>query len=363
MMKPVILLICGTALLAGCGPKKAAVAGAAPATQVVAVEARRQTVLENLSLVGSLLPDETVDIKSEIDGVVLEINFEEGKPAEKGRLLVQLDDSKLAASVAESESNFKLSESTYQRSKQLFEKTLVSQQEYDQAASVYEVNRATLALKKRLLRDTKIYAPFAGIVASRHVSPGQVIGKDTIITTLVGLDPVKVEINVPERFLGRLNVGQTIEMIVAAYPGKTFKGEVYFVTPSIDSLTRTALVKAKIPNPQHELKPGMFANLDLTLQTRDNALVVPEPALIPSGDRVTLFVVNDQMEAEIRTVKIGVRMAGVVEILSGVKPGEKVIVEGIQKVRPGGKVNLSGPDSQAPYAAAPPATNAIPSPH
>ena len=354
-----MMMICSAALLAGgCDQKKAAATGGAPVTQVVAVEARRETVFENLSLVGSLLPDETVDIKSEIDGVVLEINFEEGKPAEKGRLLVRLDDSKLAAAVAESEANFKLSESTYQRSKQLFEKTLVSQQEYDQAASVYDVNKATLALKTRLLRDTRIYAPFAGIVASRRVSPGQVIGKDTVITTLVGLDPVKVEINVPERFLGRLNIGQAIEMTVAAYPGKSFKGEVYFVTPSIDSLTRTALVKAKIPNPQHELKPGMFANLDLTLQARENALVVPEPALIPSGDRVTLYIVDGQMEAQIRAVKVGVRMAGVVEILSGLQPGERVIVEGIQKVRPGGKVKFAGAESGAPYAARSTSTNA-----
>ena len=357
------MMCCAALLGSGCDQKKAAATFAAPATQVVAVEARRQTVLENLSLVGSLLPDETVDIKSEIEGVVLEINFEEGKPSEKGRLLVRLDDSKLAAAVAESEANFRLSESTYQRSKQLFEKTLVSQQEYDQSAAVYEVNKATLALKTRLLRDTRIYAPFAGIVASRRISPGQVIGKDTIITTLVGLDPVKVEINVPERFLGRLNVGQTIEMTVAAYPGKKFKGEVYFVTPSIDSLTRTALVKAKIPNPQHELKPGMFANLDLTLQTRDDALVVPEPALIPSGDRVSLYVVNNQMEAELRAVKVGVRMAGVVEIISGLKPGEKVIVEGIQKVRPGGTVKFAGAESGAPYAARPTATNPAASPH
>ncbi|MBC8003160.1 MAG: efflux RND transporter periplasmic adaptor subunit, partial [Opitutaceae bacterium] len=274
------------------------------------------------------------------------------------RLHVRLDDSKLSAAVAESEANFKLSESTYQRSKQLFEKTLVSQQEYDQAASVFEVNKATLTLKTRLLRDTRIFAPFAGIVASRHVSPGQVISKDTIITTLVGLDPVKVEINVPERFLGRLSIGQNIEMTVAAYPGKVFKGDVYFVTPSIDSLTRTALVKARIPNRQHELKPGMFANLDLTLQARENALVVPEPALIPSGDRVTLYVVNDQMEAQIRVVKIGVRMAGVVEILSGLNPGDKVIVEGIQKVRPGGKVKFAGAEPGSPYAAKPATTNA-----
>ena len=112
----------------------------------------------------------------------------------------------------------------------------------------------------------------------------------------------------------------------------------FFVSHYIDPGTRTALVKAGISNPKHELKPGMFANLDLSLMLREQALVIPESAIVPSGERVSVFVIDEQQTAQVRPVKIGVRLEGAVEILEGLKLGEKVIAEGVQKVRPGGKV-------------------------
>jgi membrane fusion protein (multidrug efflux system) len=287
--------------------------------------------------------NEMVEVKSEIEGLVQEINFKEGQRVEKGHMLVKLDDSKLAASVAEAEASFKLAKSNLERSKQLFERTLISPQEYDQVASQFQVHQATVELKRSLLKDTRITTPFSGVVGTRALSAGQVISKDTPITWVVDLDPVKVEINVPERFLSQLKIGQTMELTVSAFPNRKFKGEVFFIAPQVDAGTRTAMVKARIPNPDMELKPGMFANLDLTLKVRENSVVIPESALnqLQEGGRATVFVVDQNQTAQMRQVKLGMRMPGQVEILEGVKAGEMVIIEGLQKIGPGAPVRVA----------------------
>lgn len=351
-------------LLAGCNQKPAAATGGPPVfppTQVVAVEARREAVAESLSLVGTLTANEWVEIKAELEATVVEIGYEEGKPVTKGQLLFRLDESKLTNALAEAEVNLKLSKVNYDRAQQLLRDKTISQQEFDQLASRYESMQAAIAVRQRELKDTKIHAAFAGVMGARNVSVGQVIKKDTALGTLVDLNPVKVEVNVPERFLSLLKLGQTIELRVAAFAGKTFKGEVYFIAPQVDTATRTALVKARIPNPDLTLKPGMFANLDLTLQLRAAAVVVPEPAIMVNADRTMLYVVDKDSNAQLRPVKLGVRSAGVVEILEGVDAGQLVIVEGVQKVRPGAKVKPAGPEAAAAYlpkqSPAPAATN------
>jgi membrane fusion protein (multidrug efflux system) len=338
---------------AGCKKEPAPGAGGRPpggfAVQAVVIEARVQPVSESLSLVGTVAANEMVEIKSETDGTVEKILVTEGQQVNQGDLLVKLDDSKFAAAVAEAEANFKLSEANHERSKQLFRDKLISQQEFDQIAAQFQVNQAGLDLKRRQLRDTQIRAPFSGIVGARQISPGQVIGKNTTLTWLVDLDPVKVEVSVPERYISQVALGQAMEFGVAAFPNDRFKGEVYFISPQLDSATRTALVKARIPNPGHKLKGGMFANLALTLRLRDSAIVVPEPALVNNGDAVTVFVVDDKSLAQVRLVKIGLRLAGKAEVLSGVQAGDRVVVEGVQKLFPGALVKPAPAEAAAPY--------------
>ena len=340
-------------MLAACNKPDAAKAGGPPVlppTQVIAVEARRESVTESLSLVGTLAANEWVEIKAELETAVVEIGFEEGKPVTKGQLLFRLDDSKLTTALTEAEVNLKLSKLNHDRAQQLLRDKTISQQEFDQLASRFESMQAAIALKQRELKDTKIHAAFAGVMGARNVSAGQVIKKDTVLGMLVDLNPVKLEVNVPERFLSLVKLGQSIELRVAAFAGQKFKGDVYFIAPQVDTATRTALVKARIPNPDFALKPGMFANLDLTLQLRADAVVVPEPAIMVNADRAMLYVVDKDSVAQLRPVKLGVRSAGVVEILEGVEAGQLVIVEGVQKVRPGSKVKPAGPEAAAAYA-------------
>jgi len=344
------IALIGLQLVTGCKPKPGAGGppGGLPTMQVVAVEARRQPVTESLALVGSIAANEMIELKSEIDGTIQEILFREGQPVEKGQLLIRLDETKLAADVAEFESNFKLGQANFERARQLAQEKLISQSEYDQAAATFDVRQATLNRKLRELKDTRITAPFSGVIGARNVSPGQVIARNTLLTWLVDVDPVKVELNVPERFLGQLRLGQTLDLTVAAFGTNQFHGKVYFIAPAVDANTRTTLVKAEIPNPKLELKPGMFANLELNLQVRENAIVIPENALsqLVEGGGAVVFVVDAASTAQPRKVRLGVRMAGKVEIVEGIETGDRVIVEGLQKIGPGMPVKFAAPEAK-----------------
>jgi membrane fusion protein (multidrug efflux system) len=336
-------------VLSGCKKIGAGAAGGFPPIQVIAVEAKRQAVIETLSLPGTIAANEIVEIKAETDGIVEEINFAEGEHVPKGEMLVKLDESKLVAALAEAEANLKFSQANYARAKQLLNDKLISQQEFDQTASSFAVNQATVDLKRRLLKDARVYAPFAGIVGARQISPGQVISRNSTLTWLVDLDTVKVEVKVPEKYLRQLRVGQPLEFSVAAFPGDKFRGDVYFISPQIDESTRYALVKARIPNPDAKLRSGMYAGLDLTLQVRDAAIVIPEPAIMSNGDNFSVFVVDEKGNAQVRPVEVGLRLSGKVEVLKGLAAGEKVVVEGVQKLRPGAPVKLAPPEAAAAY--------------
>ena len=194
------------------------------------------------------------------------------------------------------------------------------------------------------MQDASIYAPFAGIMGARQVSPGQLITKNTIVSWLIDLDPVKVEFHVPERFLGQVKEKQEIEILVEAFAGQKFHGEVFFISPFVDPINRTALVKAAVPNPNFSLKPGMFANLNLTLVVREQATVIPEIAIVQmmTNHQALVFAVESG-KAQMRTITTGVRLVGAIEVLAGLKPGEKVVTEGLQKVAPGAPVRVAEP--------------------
>jgi len=340
-------------ILAGCkkaGPGTGAAGkGAGFEIQVVAVPSVKQPVLESVSLVGSVVPNEMIEVRAETDGIVREIRFQEGERVSKGDLLVALDDTKALAQLHESEARLKLAQTSLARVEQLFKDRLIAQAEFDSATSDAAEKAAVVEVKRRELRDARVTAPFSGFTGARLISPGQVITKSTRLTGLVDLDTVKVEVEVPERYLSQLHVGQPVEFRVAAFPKDSFKGEIYFISPQLDIALRTALVKARIPNADGKLRGGMFANLDLGIQLRDSALVIPEPAIINNGDATFVFAITETNTAVMKPVEVGLRLAGKVEVLNGLVPGERVVVEGVQKLRPGVPVTMAEGASLLPY--------------
>jgi membrane fusion protein (multidrug efflux system) len=212
--------------------------------------------------------------------------------------------------------------------------------------STYAINRAALALVQEQLDDASIEAPFDGIVGARHVSMGQFVTPGTALTWLIDPDPMKVEFRVPERYIGQVQPRQEITVRVDSYPDQTFRGEVYFIAPEIDPDTRTGLVKAIIPNREAQLRRGMFANVSIGVGQRDDAVVIPETAVVHSDQSTTVYVVeNDQ--AQPRPVRLGARLPGHVEVIEGIAPHELVVIEGIQKLRPGAQVVVRSPESSA----------------
>lgn len=327
------------ASVSGCGKSSPQGARGGMTVQVVAFKSVRQPVSEKISLVGNLAANESVEIKSEIDGRVEEIGFEEGQKVKKDQVLFKINEQKLQASLAQAQANLTLAETTARRYQALIESQAISRQEFDQATAALDANKAELELIKAQREDATILAPFDGVMGQRLVSVGQFISKGTSLSFLISQDPVKAEFKVPERYLSQVKEGQAIDIRVAAYPDDVFSGEVYFIDPKIDESTRTALLKARVPNPEGKLRPGMFSNLDLIVATR-RAIVIPETALIIKGDAISVFVVDEKNTAHLRPVKAGLRLAGMVEIAEGLNEGEIVVTEGFQKLMEGAGVKM-----------------------
>ncbi len=325
--------------LSGCGNSEGEDQPPEFAVNVIVVESKLKPVSDKINLVATLAPNERVEIQNLISGVVTVIHFKEGERVEAGDLIFELDTQKLRARVAEAEGTFELAEINRERYIKLLESNTVSQQEFDQAMSRYSVLSATLALRRRQLDDSILRAPFSGVVGYRRVSPGQFIQQGETITTLVDTNPIKADFQVPERFLGELRINQEINITVPAYPMEKFSGNVYFIAPEVAQETRTVFVRATIDNTSERLKPGMFGNLELVLQVKEKALVIPESALITQGNKIQVMVVGSDNTVQVNYVTTGLRLEGEVEITDGLNIGERVITEGHQKVESGSKVN------------------------
>lgn len=348
-----ILVVFALALLAfqpGCGNKSANAKSANGKEEMkVLVEAAKVTtesIADKLDVVGSIEANEAVDIKSEIDAIVAEIHFTEGASVTKGDLLIQFDDEKWRAQYLQAKAEVENARIRAARAEKLLKTDSVSQQEYDDAHAAARTAEANFALLEARLKETKIHAPFDGMISERLVSPGSYVKAGDKLVRIVDLDPIKVSFHVPERHLSELKLGQRVEVRIASVKDRAFHGEVYFIDPQVDVLTRTVKVKAKIDNKSAALRPGLFANVSLTLDTHENATVIPEEAILAQTGATVVFVISNQ-QAMVRPVETGLRIPGKVEILKGLEPGEQVVTAGHQKLFPGVKVMVAGVEKAA----------------
>lgn len=300
-----------------------------------------RTLEEKIFLVGSLEAIEAIELVSEVDARVKEIHFVEGAPVGEGDLLIQLDARKLAAAVAEMQARYNLAKANLERSRTLLNRETISIQDFEQSEAEFDSATALLDLANELLDDASIRAPFDGVMTERLISLGQFMSRGQTLASLVAVDPLEVQFNVPERYISQLRMGQLIEFGVEAYPGEYFSGEVVFLSPRVDRESRTVLVKAEIPNRDQRLKPGMFGRIELVFKAREKALVIPEAAISYANDDASVVVMDSEDKAQFRQVQVGFRLAGQVEIVSGLQAGERVVVEGYQKMRPGSSIRIS----------------------
>lgn len=311
--------------------------GSAQKQAVEVVDISRRDLTESLSLVGSLAPNETAQIRAEISGQVRAVLFNEGERVIKDQVLFKLDDAELRAQLAQTEARFLLTELNLKRSENLTEARSMSQAEADRMRSEYSSAEAELQLLRVRLSKMEIKAPFAGTVGSRTISPGDYVTAATALTTIDDLSRLKIDFQVPERFASRVASGSTFVVRAKTPAGETTaEGEVYFISSVIDRATRSSQVKGFISGDTPALKPGMFANIDLVLQVRKGVLTVPEGSILttPTGAQVIMVrEKNGEKVAEFVLVQLGLREKGLVEVtplkLGSLDEKQSVIASGV----------------------------------
>ena len=318
-------------------------AGGPPrAMPVQAVPAERGNVAIEVRTVGSLDANESVVIRSEIAGRIGSIHFSEGEKVAKGGVLIHLDPSEYVAQVKQIVARVELNRLNFDRAEQLQKEKMISRQAYDEAAARLAESEANLALARVRMEKTKIAAPFSGRLGLRRVSPGDYIQPGQAIVNLEDLDPIKIDIRIPELYFAQVKTGQAVRLRVDAFPARTFDGRIYAIDPRIDTATHTLLLRARIPNPAGELRPGMFARVTLQLGVRAGAVLVPEEALVPMAENKFIYrIVEDK--AVLTPVKVGERRGGKVEIIEGVGADDTVVIAGQAKIFDGAPVMVLGP--------------------
>jgi membrane fusion protein, multidrug efflux system len=252
-------------------------------------------------------------------------------------VLVELDSAETRASLAEAEATLADSERQYARSRDLAASQALSASSLDQIEATLKANRARVEAARARMADTTIRAGFAGRTGFRRVSVGSLVGPGTVITTLDDSSLIKLDFSVPESYLFALRPGLPVTAATAGLRGRTFEGKITNLDSRVDPVTRSLLVRAEIPNPDGTIRPGMFMTVALQGDVTP-ALIVPEAAIVPEQGRAYVFVVDSNV-AQRREVTVGRRKPGEVELLAGVKEGERVVVDGTQNVRDGSKVN------------------------
>jgi membrane fusion protein (multidrug efflux system) len=316
---------------------------------VVTAAVRAERLASQLTALGTAHANEAVEVTSKSSNIVTAVRFRDGERVQKGQVLVEMDSAQARADLAAAEAARADSASQVKRSKELLSTRVVSEAQYEQLEATLKANEARVDAARSRVADTVIRAPFAGRVGLRHVSVGSLVNPGTTIATLDDSSVIKVDFAVPENFLASLREGLKVYATAAAFPSREFQGTVAGVDSRVDPVSRSVTVRALVPNADGALKPGMFLNVRLARDERD-ALMIPEAALMPEQSRQFLYVVEDG-RATRREVQIGRREPGRVEVVAGLQPGERVIVEGTQKVRDGAAVrelqNPAASESQA----------------
>ena len=337
--------------LSSCNKQSAGQAQAAAVKQPVEVlNISRRDLVESLSLVGSLAPNETAQLRAEISGQVRAVRFNEGERVSNGQVLLQIDDAELRAQLAQAEAGYRLAELNLKRSQDLTEARSMSQAEADRVKSEYSSAEAELQLLRVRLAKMEIKAPFDGIAGARTVSPGDYVTAATAITTIDDLSRLKVDFQVPERFADRVKPGSAFTLRAQTPAGDVrTAGEVYFISSVIERATRSSQVKGYLKNETPGLKPGMFANIDIVLQVRRGVFAVPEGAILttPAGSQLIMVREKDgESVAAFVPVQLGLRERGLVEVTplkeADLTEGQPVVASGVGAlvIYPGARLEL-----------------------
>jgi membrane fusion protein (multidrug efflux system) len=319
-------------------PQKGATGPGGP-SPVEVIDLQTSLVKEDLQAVGALRSNESVMMRPEVAGRIAAIGFRDGQPVKRGQTLIQLDATLNEAEVAQARAELDLAASNLKRTEDLARKNFVSGSAQETAASNVEVLAAKLKLAEARLAKMRIVAPFDGVVGIRSVSIGDYVKDGADLVNIEDIGVLKADFRLPERYFTQLRAGQAVEVAADALPGARYKGTIEAINPRIDANGRSLELRARLSNADGRLRPGMFARVRVIVGERANALLVPEEAIVPLGDDFFVYTVVDGKANRVR-VKLGVRRDSQVELLEGVKAGDKVVTAGMRVQRDGQPVRI-----------------------
>ncbi len=339
-------------VLAACGGKDDARAGgggppAVVTTTVLAPAAWTDTI----DALGTATARESITVTAKVSETVAKVNFESGDVAKAGDVLVTLSDRATVAGRAEAEADYRENQKLFERQQDLAKRQLIAASQFDAQRAARDAAKARLDQVRSQVSDRVISAPFAGVLGQRMVSEGSLVTPGTVITTLDDVSRIRLDFSVPERQLAALATGQAVIATSEAYPGQDFRGAITSVGSRVDSVTRALMVRAEFDNPDQKLRPGMLLQVAVQREGRQT-LQVPELSLVQMGQQAFVFRVEAEDKVAQVPVKIGARRPGWVEIVDGVKAGDRIVVDGTVKLKAGSKIAEAKSEDSKPAAAA-----------
>lgn len=320
------------------GEKRPAGPGAGRKAAVKTLVVKPERIGEQILSTGTILADEEVELRSEISGKITKILFREGAPVKQGQLLVKIYDADLQAELLKAQYRKNLAQDKEYRQRMMLKKEGISQQEYDVALNELNLQDAEIQLIKVKIDKTEIRAPFSGMIGLKAVSVGSYISPNDRIATLQKLNPVKIDFNVPEKYASLVRQGAEIRFRLQN-TDQLFSARVYAVEPKVAAETRTLQVRAQRANADNSIRPGSFAEVQLTLKEIENAIMIPTESLVPDFKGQKVFVYKGGRAKPV-AVTTGVRRERSIQVTSGLSEGDTLIVSGVMQLKPNAPVSI-----------------------
>ena len=331
--------------------------GDRPPPLVKAEPAATMRFVDRIVAVGTARANEQVTMSAPVTERIVRLNFDDGGFVRRGQVIAVLQQAQQSAQLREVQARAREAEQQLQRVESLKDRGFATRSAYDAQVAAAAAARAQAQRVSAEVGERVIRAPFSGWVSLLNISVGAIAGQGTEIATISDVSTIKLDFTVPETLLPAIRPGLTIEARSAAWPARPFRGQIHTIDPVVDPNTRAVTVRARMPNPERLLRPGMLLAVTIENQPR-MALSVPELAVVGEGDERFVYTVDGQGRAQRTPVRTGARAGGRVEILEGLRPGQRVVTEGVVKVSDGMAVRLAGVRNARPRPPARPAAEA-----
>ncbi|MGQ9632270.1 MAG: efflux RND transporter periplasmic adaptor subunit [bacterium] len=316
--------------------------GASETSLPVRVEpAVRKTISEYIMTNATLEAERQIDVLAKVSGLISQILVEEGDKVSAGDILARLDQRDVQLEVKQAEARFENDRRIFEQTSELMKRNAVSKEEYERQKYQLEVSRVQLEAAKIKLEHTEIRSPIDGIITDRYIDLGDTVGSGQKAFSVGDFDPLLAKIHIPEREIGKVKVGQSVNITAESAPGEEFEGVVSRISPIVDPGSGTIKMTVEISRSKNILKPGMFVSVRLPTETHPNALVVPKKALVLEREQEVVFVVKGGV-ARRTPVKLGFSDGNFVEVLGGVEEGDNIITVGQEGLRDGASVRPVG---------------------